>query len=321
MSATASRRRVICVGHAALDRVFSVDSWPAGSGKIAAHRFWESGGGMAANAAAAIARLGGDAVFWGPTGDDAIATAIHAQFVADGVDATYLRAFAGRTSSHSAVIVDDRGERLVVGLRGSALQAPADWLPLEQVAFAGALLADVRWPDGARRALQAARSAGIPAILDAEIAAAEILEALARAADHVIFSQRGLEAYAGGDTEGGLRKALANGAKLAAMTSGEAGVRWIESAAPLDVRYCPAFAVDTIDTLAAGDVFHGAYALALAEGQRIGDAMRFAAAAAAIKCSRPGGRGGAPVRGEVEVLLENGTQDAGPTSPDTGLRP
>jgi sulfofructose kinase len=76
MSAIASRRRVICVGHAALDRVFSVENWPAGSGKIAAHRFEESGGGMAANAAAAVARLGGESVFWGPTGDDPVADAI-----------------------------------------------------------------------------------------------------------------------------------------------------------------------------------------------------------------------------------------------------
>ncbi len=303
MNVPALRRRVICVGHVALDRVFSVESWPSGSGKIAAHRFEESGGGMAANAAAAIARLGGDAVFWGPTGDDDIATAIQARFVADGVNATFLKRFQGCTSSHSAVMVDDRGERLVIGLRGTALHVSADWLPLDQAGTAGALLADVRWPEGSRRALNAARNAGIPAILDAEIAAPDILEALVKAADHVIFSQRGLEAYCAGDVEAGLRSALANGARLAAVTRGEAGVAWIESAAPREVRHCPAFAVATVDTLAAGDVFHGAYALALAEGLRIADAMRFAAAAAAIKCSRPGGRSGAPARREVDALL------------------
>ena len=225
MSASTSRKRVICVGHAALDRVFSVESWPAGSGKIAAHRFAESGGGMAANAAAAIARLGGEAVFWGPTGADAIATAIHAQFVADAVDATWLRRVEGCVSSHSAVIVDDRGERLVVGLRGDALQAPADWLPLGQVWQADALLADVRWPAGALRALRAARDAGIPAILDGEIADREILETLAGAADHVIFSERGLEAYCGDGSAAGLRRALGHGARMAAVTRGAAGIQ------------------------------------------------------------------------------------------------
>jgi sulfofructose kinase len=80
-------------------------------------------------------------------------------------------------------------------------------------------------------------------------------------------------------------------------------VLWFEAAAPDEVLRCHAFAVDTVDTLAAGDVFHGAYALALAESWRIGDAIRFAAAAAAIKCSRAGGRSGAPARGEVQAFL------------------
>ena len=293
------------MGHAALDRIYAVESWPQGSGKIPAHRFEESGGGMAANAAAAIARLGGEAIFWGPIGDDAVADAIHARLIADGVDVCGLRRFEGRTSSHSAVIVDERGERLVVGYRGSALQAPADWLPLDRIESAGALLADVRWPDGASPALRAARDAGIPAILDAEIATDDILAKLTCAAEHVIFSERGLAAYSGGDSAGGLRKALAGGAFMAAVTRGEHGVLWVEAAASAEVKHCPAFAVDAVDTLAAGDVFHGAYALALAEGRDIGHAVRFAAAAAAIKCSRHGGRSGAPTREEAEAFLAN----------------
>jgi sulfofructose kinase len=65
----------------------------------------------------------------------------------------------------------------------------------------------------------------------------------------------------------------------------------------------PAFAVEAVDTLGAGDTFHGAFALALAEGRDIQAAMRFAAAAAAIKCTRFGGIEGAPLRGEVEAFL------------------
>lgn len=297
------RPRVICVGHAALDRVFSVESWPAESGKIAAHRFAESGGGMAANAAASIARLGGEAVFWGPTGDDAVADATRAWLVADGVAAEWLRRFPGRTSSHSAVIVDARGERLVVGYRGTALQAPADWLPLEQIQSASAVLADVRWPAGAAMALQAARDAGIPAIIDAEIADIGILKTLIGIADHIIFSERGLAAWSGDDIEGGLQRALKKDARIAAVTRGAAGATWIESIAPRKRRHCPAFPVNVVDTLAAGDVFHGAYALTVAEGQPIDEAIRFSSAAAAIKCSRPGGRTGAPDRYEVETFL------------------
>ena len=265
---------------------------------------------MAANAAAAIVRLGAQAIFWGPTGDDEVASTICAQLVADGVDVSGLHRFAGRTSSHSAVIVDARGERLVVGLRGDALQVPADWLPVENIAAADAVLADVRWPVGAKRALSAAREAGVPAILDGEIAQPEVLMDLGRCADHVIFSQRGLEACAGSDDEAGLRRTLGFGARVVAVTRGNEGVNWIESHNPTTMQRCPAFPVNAVDTLAAGDVFHGAYAVALAEGAEIAAAMRFASAAAAIKCARPGGRRGAPRRDEVELFLTNAARIA-----------
>ena len=65
------------------------------------------------------------------------------------------------------------------------------------------------------------------------------------------------------------------------------------------------FRVDAIDTLAAGDVFHAGFALALAEGGDEVEALRFGAAAAGLKCTRFGGSMGAPARTEVEALLKN----------------
>lgn len=299
----ARRARVVCVGHAALDRIFTVESWSGRSAKIAASAYRETGGGMMSNAAVAICRLGGAAVFCGPTGDDAIAVTIRTHLEAEGVDATYLRGFPGTTSSHSAVLVDARGERLVVGYRGSALQAPADWLPRECIETASAVLVDVRWPQGARAALLTARQARVPALLDGESAPPDVLEALCAAADHVVFSERGLADFAGRDVEAGLRRALEAGARVSAVTRGEAGVFWLEAGARHALHHCPAFEVSAIDTLAAGDVFHGAYALSIAEGAAVAEAMRFASAAAAIKCTRPGGRAGAPTRAEVEAFL------------------
>ena len=75
-------------------------------------------------------------------------------------------------------------------------------------------------------------------------------------------------------------------------------------------RRCRRFPVHTVDTLGAGDVFHGAFALAIAEGMGITDAMRFASAAAALKCTRHGGAFAAPDRAEVEALLSRGTAKA-----------
>ena len=296
--------KVICIGHSALDRVFTVDAWPQASAKVRANSLVEVGGGMAANAAVAVARLGGEAHFWGPVGADSVAGVMRAQLQAAGVDVRGLRRFAGLQSSTSAILIDARGERLIVSYRGTALEAPADWLPLDQIGSAGALLADVRWPQGSIAALRAARRAGIPTVIDADTADAATLQSLSGEAEYAVFSEPGLECFAGGgDIEGGLRRALALGAHLAAVTQGERGVSWIEAGQPEGLRHLPAFAVPVVDTLAAGDVFHGAFALELARGTAPEDGLRFAAAAAAIKCTRPGGRNGSPSREEVEGLL------------------
>jgi sulfofructose kinase len=295
--------KVICVGHAALDRIFTVDAWPAESAKIAANRFEECGGGMMANAAVAISRLGGKAVLWSPSGDDAVAQSIRDQLRRENVDVAHLRSFPGLTTSHSAVLLDRRGERLVVGYRGTALQAPADWLPLTMIGEAQAVLVDVRWPQGAAVALRAAQRAGIPAILDGEIAPRDVLESLIGLADHVVFSERGLTEYAGTDSDSALMRLVAHGLRVAGVTRGKSGAFWVERSAPGQLHFCPSLEIEVVDTLGAGDVFHGAYALAIAAGQTIGEAMRFASAAAAIKCSRPGGRSGAPTSEEVLSLL------------------
>lgn len=296
--------KVICVGHSALDRVFTVEAWSQASAKVRARTFVEVGGGMGANAAAAVARLGGESHFWGPAGADSVADIMSAKLQAVGVDVRNLRRFAGLYSSTSAILIDARGERLIVSYRGTALEAPADWLPLDEVGSAGALLADVRWPQGAIAALRAARRAGIPSVIDADTAEFSTLQALAGEAEYAVFSEHGLACFAGaGDIEGGLRRSLALGARFAAMTQGERGVFWIEAGANGGLRHLPAFEVPVVDTLAAGDVFHAAFALELARGTSAADALRFSAAAAALKCTRPNGRDGSPSRDEVEAFL------------------
>ena len=90
-----------------------------------------------------------------------------------------------------------------------------------------------------------------------------------------------------------------------AVTNGPGDVIWREGE---DLRHSPAFAVEAVDTLGAGDVFHGAFALALVEGRSLPAAMRFGAAAAGLKCTRLGGSSGAPTRAEVEAFLAGGRE-------------
>ena len=303
MVAGTPRPSIVCVGHAALDRVFVVDHWPVDSAKIVARRYFETGGGMAANAAVAISRLGAQALFWGPMGADATADIIEEQLREEGVNVAGLRRIREATSSTSAVLLDARGERLVVGYRGTALLAPANWLRLESIPLFDAVLADVRWPEGSMAALRAARMAKIPAILDADVAEHEVLVTLAASADHVLYSERGARVLGGDDLDRTLRTTVEAGAQVAVVTLGERGLAWVDRSAPDEVRRLPAFPVRAVDTLAAGDVFHGAYAVCLTKGYGIEQALCLASAAAAIKCSRPGGREGAPDWQEVMSFL------------------
>ncbi len=295
--------RIVCVGHTALDRVFRVPSWPATSAKIKAHSYRETGGGMAANAAAAIAQLGGAVEFWGPAGDDRIADLMSAELQRLGVDTGGLQRIAGCESSHSAILVDDRGERLIIGIRGKALESSGDWLPIERVEFATAVLADVRWPAGARRVMVAAREWGVPTILDADVAEPPTLHELVGLADYAVFSEQGLEAFAGRADHHALEQALASGARIAVVTRGSEGIDWIAGAAPPIVRHMPAHPIDSVvDTTGAGDVFHGAFALAIAEAQPLELALRFGIIAASLKCTREGARS-APHRAQVDAVL------------------
>ena len=99
-----------------------------------------------------------------------------------------------------------------------------------------------------------------------------------------------------------------------AGTRGPRGTIWLDEHGEL--QETPAFPVHTVDTLGAGDVFHGAFALAITEKQELRQALRFASAAAALKCTRFGGAFAAPQRLEVEELLRHGQRAPAPASTD-----
>lgn len=289
----------------ALDAIYRVPAIPALATKVLATGFSECGGGMAANASVAVARLGGDACYWGRVGDDALGARILDELAGEGVDIRSVRRITGCISPSAAILIDDNGERLVCAYNDPKLDRDPSWLPLDQLAQCQAVLADVRWPEGAAAVLDAASRYGIPAVFDGDVGPREALMDLARRATHAIFSQPGL-ARASGTAEPG--EGLAAIAKsvhaVVGVTLGAEGFLWRDG--PRERRVA-APKVAAIDTLAAGDVWHGAFTLALAERQDVAAAGRFANAAAAIKCTRGGGRLGAPSRAEVAALLAVGS--------------
>eukprot|EP00119_Amphimedon_queenslandica_P006129 XP_011406636.1 PREDICTED: uncharacterized protein LOC105314261 [Amphimedon queenslandica] len=257
------------------------------------------GGGCAANAAVAIARLGGIAHLAGCLGEDKIADMIERDLVAEGVDCTRLHRIAGHRSSFSSIYIDSHGERQIVNFRDDAAVPAIEGLaPMDGF---DAILADTRWPAGADLAMREAHRRSIPAILDAEPPFDACLGALADA-DHVFFSERGLREFSAlDDPERGLAFAAERIGGVVGVTKGADAVRWIDAAGAHSSHTYP---IDAVDTLGAGDAWHGALALALAERRSLPDAIAFANATAAIKCTRPGGRRGLPTRAEVERLMQ-----------------
>lgn len=293
---------VACVGIAVMDLIFQVDELPSGGGKFYATDYSEVGGGVAANAAVAVARLGGDARYIGRVGDDPLGVSVVADLQAAGVDTSGVAAVPGLSTPVSAVFVDGAGERTIINHTPAGLFATGDVAAASAVTGIDAVLVDVRWPDGAAAALAAAAGAQVPSVFDYDRPMDGAGEDLMAAASHVAFSREALTATSGiDDPVAGLARIAERTNAWLAVTMGSGGVYWRAAG---DTHHFPAFVVDVVDTVGAGDVFHGALALALAEGQVESDAVRFAAAAASLKCTRPGGRAGTPSRREVEDMLE-----------------
>lgn len=294
--------RLVAVGAACLTTIYRVAAIPPAPGKALAHAAVRVTDGMAISAACAFARLGGHATVWARLGADAQGDAMRAELAQAGLDVAGLRACPGGKSSHAAVAVDARGERQVTVFHDPALDADPAWLPLENLAGAAFLHCDVRWVPGAIRAMAAARAAGVRAMLDAETTEPAILAELVPLATHAVFSDAGLAVHTGTtDVAEGLRRVAGRGGHTHVGAScGAKGYVWLENG---EIAHVPAPAVAAIDTLAAGDVFHGALALALAEGRPMDAAAKFACAAASLKCTVFGGRLGCPTRAEVDAFM------------------
>ncbi|VUS49291.1 sugar kinase [Klebsiella spallanzanii] len=283
--------RVACVGITVMDRIYYVEGLPTEGGKYVAKRYTEVGGGPAATAAVAAAKLGAQVDFIGRVGDDDTGNSLLAELESLGVNTRYTRRYTGANSSQSAIMVDAKGERIIVNYPSPDLLPDADWLNAIDFSQWDVVLADVRWHEGAKQAFTLARRAGVITVLDGDVTPQDISELVALS-DHAAFSEPGLARLTGTEeSEAGLKKAQALTNGHVYVTRGGEGCDWIKNNV---LQHQPGFAVDVVDTTGAGDVFHGALAFSLASGCAQEDAVKFASGVAALKCTRPGGRAGIP---------------------------
>jgi sugar/nucleoside kinase (ribokinase family) len=298
-----SEPRVLCIGIPVRDLTFRIEAVPGRGNKIPASSFGEICGGNALNAAIGIARLGGKAKMGGPMGDadEAAARFIFDKLAEEGIESSGLIHMPGLVTPISAVLVDPSGERTIVTFRDPGLWKVE--LPAADRLLNGcdAILTESRCASFVTPLCAEATRRGIPVVVDVDNAMS-MSEGLLTAASHLIFSAEALHATAGIANDGdALKKVAALTHAFVAVTRGPKGTLWLDDRQQF--QETPAFPVHTVDTLGAGDIFHGGFTVAFSEGQDIPHALRFASAAAALKCTRPGGAFACPTRAEVDAML------------------
>jgi len=298
--------RILCIGMPVRDLTFRVPGLPARGSKEHATHFDEICGGNALNGAIGIVRLGGRASICGPMGDakETASRYIFEKMAHEGIETKHIVHLPGLVTAISNIMIDPSGERTIVTFRDPQLwkvQLPDTDELLEDC---HAILTESRCAPFCTELCVEARRRGIPVIVDVD-RAMSLREGLLTASSHLVFSNEPLQETAGVADDGEALKKIAKlTASFLAGTRGAQGTIWLDE--HQNLQQTPAFPVHTVDTLGAGDVFHGAFALAITENQEIGEALRFASAAAALKCTRFGGAFAAPQRAEVAELLRQG---------------
>ncbi|MEM7635558.1 MAG: PfkB family carbohydrate kinase, partial [Pseudomonadota bacterium] len=160
------------------------------------------------------------------------------------------------------------------------------------------LLADIRWAPQTGRVSRSARDRNVPAIVDAE---PPFDEDTVKLASHVAFSAQGIRDFTGVEhPAAALQVASSKLDAWVCVTNGAEGTYFMEAGR---VENIPAIPVQARETLGAGDVWHAAFAVMIAEGQDVRTAVQFANAAGTLKSARPGGPASAPTRAETEQFL------------------
>jgi ribokinase len=301
-------KNILVVGSSNTDMIIRVPRIPKPGETIIGREFAMAGGGKGANQAVAAARAGGRVTFVARVGDDVFGERALAGFEADGIDTRFVFRTPGSSSGIALINVDDRGENSISVASGANALLSVEDIERANEAFAAAdiLLLQLESPIGTvEAALRKARERGVPVVLN-PAPARPLDDALLRLVSVLTPNEHEAEILTeiAVTDDLGAREAAARlrarGPRTVVITLGERGVYALSEGFE---GLLPAFRVEPVDTTAAGDIFNGALAVALAEGLSMADALRFAQAAAAISVTRPGAQPSAPARAEIEAFI------------------
>ena len=263
-------------------------------------------GGQAATAMTAVRRLGWTSRYVGRFGDDPNGRAGRESLARAGVDVAACETVAGATNGLSIILVDrTTGQRTVMWSRHPGLKMNAQDVARDAVCAGRVLLVDCHETDAATTAARYAREAGIPTLIDVEKERPHI-DRLLREIDVIITAQDFPMQHTGIGEPGAALRALYEAYRpaLACSTLGAGGSLTV--AGDVEIR-TPGFSVEAVDTTGAGDVFRGGFIagwLTYGGQADLVEVLRYANAAAALKCRRLGARDGIPEPAEVDALLK-----------------
>lgn len=294
---------VVGIGENSVDLVYRLPTSPAAQGpnakmRISSHAIYC--GGQVATTLCTCASLGLRAAYVGVTGSDERGRRIRAALAARGVNIK--RAPVRDVPNRYAVILVDEahGDRIVLWDRSPALALRPDELPPEILASARVVHVDDTDEDAALRAAAIARPAGVPVTSDIDRLTPRTEELFA-AVTVAIVAEHVPEALTGErDLERAMRKLRRVQPGPICVTRGARGAMLLEG----DRLYeSPALAVQAADTTGAGDVFRGAFIVAMLRGDAPAEILRYANAAAAVSCTRHGAIDGVPSPADVAARL------------------
>jgi ribokinase len=306
---------LVVFGSLNLDLVTNVTRAPGPGETVTGTSFATHPGGKGANQAYAASRLGADVRLVGRVGADAAGEQLVAHLRAGGVRVDGVEALPGSTSGVALIVVEASGENRIVVVPGANGTWTADAVAAAAPHFAGAqvLLVQLETPlDAVAAAVALGQRIGAQVIVDPapappglEALPAGVLEGLAyltpNEAELLALTGEAPRPHVSVDEARALaRRLVTRGVRRVVAKLGAAGAILVGDEGE---HWWPAPPVAAVDSTAAGDVFNGALAVALAEGAGIAAAGRFASAAAGLSVTRPGAQPGMPVRADVEALL------------------
>lgn len=283
---------VLGFGALAVDDILYVDR-PLSAGKGKVTKRVSDHGGNVATALVAVARLGGRSAFIGWLGDPPEDIGGR-ELEREGVSTAFAPRHADAAPIRSVITVGSDGDRFIA-YDDDVLHGTSSDLPDAVLAQAPVLLID-GYATHSEAAVVRARDLGLSIVADIEWTIGPASDRILSLADHLVLPIAFARSYLKRDDPAALLEALWSPDRSAVvLTDGDRGSYVRQRGDPV-FWHVPAYVVQAVDTTGAGDCFHGAYALALAEGGSPLACVTFAAAAAAISVISHGGRRGLPDR-------------------------